>query len=134
MIFPFRRTRRLAYFFAERSLSPLYTGVCLKLRLIQQYLLIEFHPSICKAGTLSLFHPSTDLQQFSLLHPPHPISIVLTEQSPYAFYAWSHSQQPSNILLPTDDLPFRCHRYAYCRISPVYHVLIHRSQMTSLLF
>lgn len=64
MIFPFRRTRRLAYFFAERSLSPLYTGVCLKLRLIHQHLLIEFQPSICKAGTLSFFHPSTDLQQF----------------------------------------------------------------------
>lgn len=57
-----------------------------------------------------------------LLHPPHPISIVPIEQSPCAFYAWSHSQQLSNILLSTDDLPFRCHRHAYCHISPVYHV------------
>ena len=39
LIFPFRRSRRSAYFFAELSLSPWNTGVCLKLRLIQPYLL-----------------------------------------------------------------------------------------------
>lgn len=90
-----------------------------------------FHMQDWNPITFSSFRPPAVI---FLLHPPHPISIVPTEQSPCAFYAWSHNQRPANILLPTDDLPFRCHRHAYCRISPVYHVLIHRSQMTSLLF